>query len=160
VKLDLDYTPETLPLLDHYLGQVPKDQPDTVRLVGACAGAYFGEICRKALGGRWDDREGQTPLEWSLELAGGVRLTPGGMALAAILVAESEEADDQFDVPPEALPAVEQALEARGEIEEDEYFTLSSRLEVLVLVVDTVQAATRRPPEAPAEPEPDDDPPN
>jgi hypothetical protein len=98
------------------------------------------------LGGRWEDKETQSPLEWKLELTGGVRLVPGGMALAALLAAESEDADDQFDVPPEALAAVEEALEARGDIDEEEYFTLSSRLEVLFLVVETVQAATKKPP--------------
>src|SRR5262245_8258710 len=65
--LVLDYRPETLPILDHYLAGVPRDQPETVKLVAAASGAYFGEVCRRALGGGWRAREAP-PETWTLEL--------------------------------------------------------------------------------------------
>jgi hypothetical protein len=141
LSLTLDYTAETLPLLDHYLSSVPHDQPDTVRLVAATAGAYFGEVARRTLGGSWEDREDQSPIDWKLRLTGDVTFTPGGMAALAILQAESEGVDGETDVPGEARGRVEDALNARGRVGEDEFYSLSGRLEVLMLVVDTVVGA-------------------
>jgi len=50
----LEYDSDTLPLLDHYLRTVGESQPQTVELVVATSGAYFGEVVRRRLGGRWD----------------------------------------------------------------------------------------------------------
>jgi hypothetical protein len=136
----LDYTPETLPLLDHWLGQVPRDQPETIVLSAAVAGAYFGEIARRALGGGWDDTDGE-PSTWRMTLGGGVSICPAGLATLAVLQAEDESVDGGFDVPPAALPAVEAALDAVGEVPVDEFFSLTGRLEALMLVVDTAVAA-------------------
>src|SRR5688572_31349552 len=38
----LEYDSNTLPLLDHYLRNVPDTQPATLQLVVATSGAYFG----------------------------------------------------------------------------------------------------------------------
>jgi len=53
----LEYDSDTLPLLDHYLRTVPElsaGQPATLKLVLATSGAYFGEVVRRRLGGRWE----------------------------------------------------------------------------------------------------------
>jgi hypothetical protein len=138
LSLTLDYTAETLPLLDHYLRSVPRDQPDTVRLIATTVGAYFGEVIRRTLGGDWDDREDQAPIDWKLQLTGGVTVVPGGMAALAILQAESEDLDGGFEVPESSRDLVEDALSARGAVPEDEFYSLSGRLEVLMFVVDLV----------------------
>jgi hypothetical protein len=143
LNIALDYTPETLPLLDHYLKSVPHDQPDTVRLIASTAGAYFGEVVRRTLGGDWHDREDQAPIDWVLELSGGVKITPGGMAALAILGAESEGVEGGMDVPLSQRELVEEALLARGRVAEDEFFSLSGRLEVLMFVVDLVVSANQ-----------------
>jgi hypothetical protein len=142
LSLTLDYTPETLPLLDHYLRSVPHEQPDTVRLVASTAGAYFGEVVRRTLGGSWDDREDQAPIDWTLELTGGVSITPGGLAALAILQAETEGVDGEIDVPLNVRELVDDALAARGKVAETEFYSLSGRLEVLMLVVDLVVSAS------------------
>jgi len=138
LTLTLDYTPETLPLLDHYLANVPRDQPDTVKLVATTAGAYFGEVVRRTMGGEWEDREDAPPLDWKVRLPGGVSFCPGGMAALAVLQAESEGVDGEIDVPEGARALVEDALAARGRVAEDEYYSLSGRLEVLMFIVDLV----------------------
>ena len=53
-SLSLEYDSNTLPVLDHYLRTVPEDQPAAIELVVATSGAYFGEVVRQLLGGRWD----------------------------------------------------------------------------------------------------------
>jgi hypothetical protein len=142
----LDYQPETLPLLDHYLHQVPRDQPATVELIAAAAGAYFGEVARRALGGEWEGagRPEVPPLDWRVRLSHGVSFSPVAFATVSIAGAELEGYDDSFDVPGVDRAAVEEAL-AEMEVPEDEYYSLSGRLETLETVVELLaaRAATR-----------------
>jgi hypothetical protein len=134
VGIVLDYTPETLPVLDHYLGGVPEDQLETVALVSATAGAYFGEVARRLLGGEWDEAGG----EWELLLPGGLRLSPSALAREAIIETDTGEAT--YDVPQDDREAVEDALEGRGPVPEDEYYSLCGRLETLQLIEDVLAA--------------------
>jgi hypothetical protein len=137
VGIVLDYTPETLPVLDHYLGTVPTERPETVALIGAAAGAYFGEVARKLLGGEWDQSDAD-PDDWDLVLAGGLRIAPAALAGEAILQEDTGTAG--YDVPDEDRAAVEDALTAKGAVPEDEYYSLSGRLETLQLIADVLAA--------------------
>lgn len=141
IGIALDYTPETLPVLDHYLAGVPDDNDETVALVAATAGAYFGEVARRILGGEWGDTAG-SPTEWELTVAGSLRLTPGAFAREAILTVDTGEA--VYDVPDADRAAVEDALEAKGEVAEDEYYSLCGRLETMQLIADVLAAARGR----------------
>jgi hypothetical protein len=132
----LDYRAETLPLLDHYLEGVPRDQPATVALIAAAAGAYFGEVARRTLGGAWQQSD-DPPETWPLVLAGGVRIVPNELATAAIV--KQEVGETAYDVPGSDRESVEAALEGK-EVTETEYFSLAGRLEVLELVADVLTA--------------------
>src|SRR5262245_50311441 len=122
--IGLDYTPETLPVLDHYLREVPTERPELVGLVATAAGVYFGEVVRRLLGGEWD-HEGPDAREWELETPLGLRFRPVGVAAEAIVRMDTEEG--AFEVPDEDRDAVEDALDE--EVPEDEYYALSERLE-------------------------------
>jgi hypothetical protein len=137
LKVLLDYTPETLPLLDHYLRDVPTDQPETIELIGATAGAYFGEVARKALGGTWRGLEG-APSAWRVELSGDVTFAPIDFAIETIAKGEVEGKDGSFEVPAEDRDAVEDALAGTGEVSQDEFYSLCGRLEALTTVVNVV----------------------
>jgi hypothetical protein len=137
IGIALDYTPETLPVLDHYLQGVPDDNVETVALVAATAGAYFGEVARRVLGGEWSATEGP-PTEWELVVAGSLRLAPGAFAREAILTEDTGEA--VYDVPDGDREAVEDALEAKGPVAEDEYYSLCGRLETMQLIADVLAA--------------------
>jgi hypothetical protein len=136
VGIALDYTPETLPVLDHYLKDVPKHQPELVTLCATCAGAYFGEVARRSLGGAWQ-HDGSSP-DQRVVLTGGVAFSPMGMAGQAVLGAEDEAYDGSFDVPEAHRAAVSDALARKADVSEDEYFSLSGRLEALTFVVDQI----------------------
>jgi hypothetical protein len=129
LHVTLDYTPETLPVLDHWLRAVPRDEPAMLELAAATAGAYFGEVVRKTLGGEWRD-------DGVLRLVVGIELTPAGMAAEAI---SNDDSDGRgtFEVPAGDRAAVEDALSAR-EVPEDEYYSLCGRLELLQLVADVL----------------------
>ena len=135
----LDYKPDTLPVLDHYLRGVPKDQPATVALIAAAAGAYFGEVARRALGGEWEQTN-DPPEGWTLVLPGDLRIVPGALAESAI---RQEEDEACYDVPEEDRAAVEDALDGR-EVPEDEYYSLGGRLEVLQLIADVLATLRER----------------
>jgi hypothetical protein len=69
LKLELDFTRETLPLLDHYLEQARgsvRERPETLPLVASAAGAYLGEVVRR-LHRCWWRADSRDPLEWRLE---------------------------------------------------------------------------------------------
>src|SRR5262245_8078766 len=78
----LEYDSDTLPLLDHYLRMVPEEQGATVQLVIATSGAYFGEVVRRRLGGRWEVVGDET--DWRVVLPTGLNFSPLGFVASAI----------------------------------------------------------------------------
>lgn len=128
--ITLDYDSDTLPLLDHYLRGVPGDQPAMIELVIATAGAYFGEVVRRRLGGRWD-AVSAGPQAWRVVLPTSISFSPAGMVAAAIAHAELDEVDTALDAPPRMRPHLEEALSRMGEVTEDEFFSLGGRLDTL-----------------------------
>jgi hypothetical protein len=163
VGLEITFDSDTLPLLDHYLRSVPGDQPATVELVAATSGAYFGEVVRRQIGGRWELDD--DPLQWRMTLPTGLTFSPAGFVAAAIAQAELDDIDTEIDAPPRMRPYVAQALDRMGEVSVDEYYSLCGRLdtlehlhEVLVGVAARLlgeMAADGRPPGAEAPQPPD-----
>ena len=95
IDFELGYDSDTLPALDHYLrGLVPDADADgadvapdpIVALVTAASGAYFGEVVRRRLGGRWEIAG--EPDNWRLVLPTGLSFAPVGFAAAAIARSE------------------------------------------------------------------------
>jgi hypothetical protein len=167
--LELAYDSDTLPLLDHYLRTVPADQPETVELVALTAGAYFGEVVRRRLGGRWDMSTGASdPLGWRMVLPTGIHFSPAGFAAAAIVQDDLDDLDTALDAPPRTRPHLERALERMSDVTLEDYYSLCGRLdtlehvhEVLVAVAAKMLGQERPDPDAPGgaddgEPEPAD----
>lgn len=127
----LEYDSDTLPVLDHYLRSVheAEGQAATVQLVVATSGAYFGEVVRRRLGGRWELNE--EDIEWRVVLPTGLNFAPAGFVAAAIAQADLDDLDSEFDAPPRMRPYVQQALERMGEVPIDEYYSLCGRLDTL-----------------------------
>jgi hypothetical protein len=127
--ITLEYDSNTLPVLDHYLRNVPDDQPATLQLVVATAGAYFGEVVRQLLGGRWELAD--EDVQWRVVLPTGIQFSPGGFVAAAIARADPEDVDSEIAAPPRMLPYVQQALARMGEVSIDDYYSLCGRLDTL-----------------------------
>lgn len=130
--LTLEYDSDTLPLLDHYLrtvNDVGDGKAETIQLVVATSGAYFGEVVRRRLGGRWE--LGGEDIEWRVVLPTGLNFAPAGFVAAAIAQADLDDLDSEFDAPPRMRPYVQQALERMGDVTMEDYYSLCGRLDTL-----------------------------
>jgi len=125
----LEYDSDTLPVLDHYLRSVPEDQAAALKLVILTAGAYFGEVVRRRLGGRWETAGEEA--QWRVVLPTGLNFSPLGFVASAILRAESEDIDSAIDAPARMRPYLQQALQRMGDVSEEDYYSLCGRLDTL-----------------------------
>lgn len=139
VGIELEFDSDTLPVLDHYLGTVPCGDPNAVVLIATTAGAYFGEVVRGALGGRWDLTAGQPDL-WRVVLPTGLSFNPAGVVAEAILQRDDLDLSSAFDMPPKLAPHVEAALERMGEVTTEVYYSLCGRLDTLEHLQDVLLA--------------------
>lgn len=141
VGIDLDFTPDTLPLLDHYLSQAREGKGEVHALVAAAAGAYFGEVIRSQYPARWalptQDAHGQ----WRLEFEKVFLFLQPVALVEAIL---ERDADVGFSVRDQDRPTLSSALELLGEVDEDEFFLLSTRFDVLSSVAERLTAIRQR----------------
>jgi hypothetical protein len=125
----MEYDSDTLPVLDHYLREVPQDQAATLKLVILTSGAYFGEVVRRRLGGRWDTSAEEA--QWRVVLPTGLNFSPLGLVAAAITRTETEDIDAVLDAPLRMRPYLQQALQRMGEVSEDDYYSLCGRLDTI-----------------------------
>lgn len=147
LKIEPDFTPETLPLVDHWLKEaaaLESDAEEEVHALAAqAAGAYFGEVVRRRLDdGRW--RLGPDPSRWRLEL-GEVFLAfnPLGMAMEAVAGEPLDGWNAHLEVLPQDRGLLEQTLSRSGDVREDDYYRLAVRWEVIEQVVAALDAAKR-----------------
>lgn len=136
----LEYDSDTLPVLDHYLRTVEGSQVQTLQLIITTSGAYFGEVVRRRLGGRWElggggpdlDNDGPPKdVEWRIVLPTGLNFQPAGFVAAAIAQADLDDLDSELDAPPRMRPYVQQALARMGEVSIEDYYSLCGRLDTL-----------------------------
>lgn len=105
LQLELDFTPITLAYVDHYLAQARDEQrPEILSLLSAQAGAYFGEIVRRDMGGFWigdgdDPRNLRLLLEPQL-----IHFSPIDMAFESI-ISDSPNEDDPRHPPGRLIDA-------------------------------------------------------
>jgi hypothetical protein len=167
VGVKLDYQPETLPLLDHYIEQaraLVKEKPEMLSVVAQMSGAYFGEVVRRQHASWWrtDDAD---PSEWRVEFESVfLALCPVGLVLAALLRTseagdegagderdergergERGEREDEADLAQLTLEeedrlAVSARLAELPQVSEQEFYALSTRLEVIDIAVEAIRA--------------------
>ena len=132
-----DFTPETLPLLDQYLRELPPDsKPEVVELVLSTVGCYFGEVARRLLNGRWA-MVGDSPAAWRVELISCFfHFRPVGMA-GEILTSGASDAHDGSIATLDGLQdGLSRTLSEAAPLPEEEYYSLAGRVDVLELATD------------------------
>lgn len=141
LALTLDYTPETLPVLDHYVRERVTDDspPEIVELIARTAGAYFGELVRRCLpGARWHAPDGAYS-DFRIEFDPFfLCFNPIGVAQEVIVMDDVSGWGAHFQVLDDARIAVAQALGTVEDVAPDDYYTFSMRLEVLQQIADVL----------------------
>jgi hypothetical protein len=139
--VELDFTADTLPLLDHYLRGVREGDEAIRALVAPAAGAYFGEVVRGLFPARWHSPTDDWS-DWRVEFERCfLHFNPVALAHEAILGQEIVEGGAGFGVNLQESETLRDALEVLGTTTEEDYFLLSTRLEVLTVLVDRLMAS-------------------
>lgn len=148
VGVSIDTSEESLAFVDHYLEQVRRQGPvgdDALRLLACALGVHLGEVAIGKFGGCWqreepvaDDDPATDALGFRVALSQvPLVFAPVGMAAAAIRQGEVEGFDDSVNVPGEFTEALSAAL-SRVTMTEEEYYSLTGRLEGLAYAVDVL----------------------
>ena len=143
--IHLDFAPETLSLVDQWVKDARlelKDNPSLVDLVQGAAGAYLGEVVRRAFGATWSTPGGHA--EWSLRMSTVYcAFNPLGMAREALMLGEAEGWHAHFELDPGEREEIEARLAALPEVDEEEYYAPSTRFDVVHIVVEALRERMR-----------------
>jgi len=157
-KVALDYTPETLPILDQYVRDARadvSDRPETLELIASAVGAYLGEVMRQSYGAFWF-AEGAHEA-WRLYFVHVyLACNPLGMAYEALTLADAEGWHSHFEVDPADGDAVAARLGALPDVEQEAFALPTTRFEALTVVHDTLRDLMRAQNTADVEFGPDD----
>jgi hypothetical protein len=139
----LDYQPETLPVLDHYVASRRAEvltRPEAMSLVVRAVGAYFGEVFRRRVGAFWHVAGGDSSL-WEVR-ARAVYLSFCPFAVAYDAIAHGDEGGptSPFQLEDDDREAVDRRLAELPAVSEEEFYLLSTRLEVLDIAIDVAKS--------------------
>lgn len=139
VGVELDFTQDTLPLLDHYARTADVPNDDLLELFGPMCGAYFGEVVARTMGSsRWVTPV-DAPERWRLEFGDCfLHFNPVGVAVEALTQRQAEGWGAHLQMLKEDDKAVKAAVGVYGEIRDDDYFRFSIRFEVIEQVHTTL----------------------
>ena len=141
-KVALDGTPDTLSLLDQYVREAreaARERPESLELVAPAVGAYLGEVMRQTFRAEWW-AEGDYDA-WRLYFTNVyLAFNPIGMAREAITMSEEEGWNAHLTLDPGEREEIEARLAAMPEVDEEEYYLPSTRLDVVQAVVETLRA--------------------
>jgi hypothetical protein len=138
----LDGTSDTLSIVDQYIRDARPEiaaKPESLALLEAAIGAYFGEVVRGVYEARWfaeGDMDG-----WRLDMVN-VYLTfnPIGMAREALTLGDAEGWHAHLEVDEAEKEVIDQRLSALPQVSDDEFYSPSTRFDVVALVVETLRA--------------------
>ncbi len=143
LKVKLDYEPETLPLLDHYLNgarEAAGQRPEAGALVAHAAGAYLGEVVRRRYPSWWR-LDGDDPGGWRIELEPVyLSFSPVQLVADALHREGDLEASERLELEEEDRLAVAARLLELPPVDEDEFYAPSTRLEVIDIAVEAIRA--------------------
>jgi hypothetical protein len=141
---ELDFTPETLPLLDHYLSEVKGEleaKPELVELTAHAAGAYIGEVLRRQMQGFWHLPSGSLHDYQICSSVAFVAINPFGVAYDALFGGtEHGGPRSNLRLAPEDHGYIAARLATVPEVPEDQFYLLTTRMEVIEITVEALRA--------------------
>ena len=144
LAFELDFTPETLPVLDHYIESVRgtlSERPELAPLLARATGAYFGEVVRTVVPGFWRIPSANVH-DWQLCCRFSyLWVNPVGIAYDALFGGvEHDGPRSLLRTSPEEQPYLERRLETLPPVPEEQYFLLTTRLEVIEVANEALHA--------------------
>jgi len=142
----LDFSPDTLSLLDQYVRDARaevRERPESIDLLQATLGAYLGEVIRRAHFGLWDtDGEHDS---WRV-LMTRVYLTfnPIGMVREALLGEPAPGWNAHLETDAGERDALDERLATLPQVEEDEFFAPTTRFDIVEIAVEAIAAHMRQ----------------
>jgi hypothetical protein len=149
LAFELDYTVDTISVLDHFVASILAEEGEgeppprgharraaLMHLLAPTVGAYFGEVLRRAFPCRW--RFTAEPAEkWAIEFEQVVlRINPAGAAAEAFFGDTVDGWSGAIVTAKELEPIVRERLAVAPPVPEDEFFTFAARHEALQIVED------------------------
>jgi hypothetical protein len=134
LSVPLDFTDDTLPILDHYVSMARGDiahRPELAQMLTRAIGAYFGELVRRRVH------------NWRV-CARSVYLcfNPFGAAYEALAQGgEHDGPSGQLQLAPEDQSLIAERLALAPPVPEGQYYLFSTRLEAIDIVVETLRIA-------------------
>ena len=143
----LDFRPETLPVLDHYLASrrgelltAQSTNPEAMALVARSASAYFGEVVRSRFGSFWH-MPSDEPTTWELRFESVyLSVNPLAVVYDAISHGDEEGPIAYLELEDEDREAVASRLGELPPASDEEFFSLATRIEVLEIAVDVIKS--------------------
>jgi len=147
VGVSLDFRPETLPVLDHYLATRREElltaraaNPEAMGLVARAAAAYFGEVVRSHFPVFWH-LPSEDPVLWELRFESVyLAVNPVAVVYDAISHGDEEGPIAHLELEDEDRDAVAARLGELPAADDEEFFSLATRLEVLEIAIDVIKA--------------------
>lgn len=138
----LDFTSDTLPLLDQYARDARGElsvRPESLDLVSGTIGAYLGEVLRREHGGVW--RAEGDPSTWRVLFSRVfLAFNPIGMAREALTGEEAEGFGAHLQLDDAERETVEARLRAMPEVDEADFYLPTTRHEVVAIAATALRA--------------------
>ncbi len=143
LKIEPDFTPETLSLLDHYVAtsrEAVAERPESLPLTAHAVGAYIGEVAKRHHPCWWRI-DNSDPGAWRLEFEP-VLLSfyPIQVAYNLLTLDADEEAFSGFEMREADRELVVARLSELPPVSEEEYYSPTARLEALDIAVEALIA--------------------
>jgi hypothetical protein len=151
--MDLDGQCETLSVVDFFIRDLLVEEgggilppvgdhrrANAMHLLAPSIGAYFGEVVRATFPCRWRI-DSDDPKHWVIEFDHvPLRFSPIGAAAEALLEQYAEGWGASLSTTTEETDPLGERLTAAPPVPEDEFFALTTRLEVLQIAVEWLRA--------------------
>ncbi len=140
IGIELTYDSETLSVLDHYLQQTPRNNTAIRDVIATTAGAYWGEVVRKTLGGTWTIQSQDEPFTWKFTLPGGLTFFPANIAVVSIMHEDVDGYDDAFHANPKMLSFFQDSMAESSSVSIEVYYSLTNKFDTLEQLQDLMLA--------------------
>ena len=137
VNIDLDFSPDTVSLLDYYVNEIGDVDKSMFSLMSTISCAYFGELVRRNIGGQWYIEDKDNPENWQVRFNScPLAIYPFILSSEVISKGKFSLESSIFSVSPSRHDLLLELLEKSNPMAEDQYYSFAGKLDIIELAVD------------------------